>query len=462
MDNQAIIDEMMAKARAAQKELETRTQEEIDDYCFRCLKAFHDNARSMAVEAVEETGMGVAEHKVIKNEGGAMGAWWAIKGKKSRGVVEYDEEHMITKIAKPKGVIAGVIPTTNPNLTLLFNGIYALKGANTMIVSPHPRAKKSTHHVIDIFNEALKDTNAPANIFQCIEEPSIEMSGLLMSAVDTILATGGPGMVHAAYSSGTPAYGVGPGNQQTIFDDKYDDLEGAVDLTIFGCTFDNGIICADNRSFITPKSISGKIKDILLSRNALYIEDEATRDKVRDLLFPNGFGAINGEPVGKSVEWLCEQLGLECPEGCPIIVVKIDKWGADEPLSREKMVPLAVHIECEDVEQGIQIAKANLEMEGAGHSSTLMTNDSDLLIHAAEILPVCRIGQNINGQYTANAMCNVGLEPTATLGCGSWAGCSVSWNLGYKDLLNYTFVCHQWPEEKVPTPEDIWEGDRVW
>ena len=459
MDNQAIMDEMVAKARQALKELSTKTQEEIDTYCKVAIEAIRDNARELAYEAVEETGMGNPEHKVQKLIGGAGGCWLALKNKKSIGIIGEDKKNHLTFVAHPKGIIAGVIPTTNPNMTVMFNGVYAMKGANVIIVSPHPRAKKSTFHTIQLIEEALAKVGAPKNIFQAIEKPSIEMSQLLMATSDTILATGGEAMVHSAYSSGTPAYGVGPGNHQTIYDDRYENLDEAVDKTIFGCTYDNGIVCACNRSFITPKAISGKIKDLLLAKKAIYIEDAAMRDKVRELLFPNGFGAINGEPVGKDVKWLCDKLGLDMPEGCPIIVVKLDKYGADEPLVREKMVPLAVHIDAETKEDAVDIAIANLNMEGAGHSSGIMTDDPEFVKYAALRLPVSRIGVAQAGQFTANAFLNTGLEATGTLGCGSWAGCSVSWNLGYKDLINVSQIAWTWPEDECPTEDDIWNGD---
>lgn len=282
---------------------------------------------------------------------------------------------------------------------------------------------------------------------------------MIMSASDTVLGTGGPNMVKAAYTSGKPAYGVGAGNSQTIFDPEYDDLAKAVGQTVWGCKFDNGIICACNRSFITPKSISAKIVELMKNEKVYYTDDPAVRDRARQLLFPNGFGAINGKPVGQGVQDIAKMLDLEIPADTTIIVIKVDKYGADEPLCREKMVPLAVHIECEDVKDGLRIAKENLLMEGAGHSSVIHTNNKALAEEAACYLPVSRMLVNSIGQFSANATLECGLVPTATLGCGSWAGCSVSENLGYEHMINITRVPFPYPAEEVPSHEDIWNGN---
>ena len=361
-------------------------------------------------------------------------------------------------MAHPKGIISCVIPTTNPNITILFNGVYALKGRNVILCAPHPRAKRSTVHTCKIFQEALRKAGAPENIFQYVEEPNIELTQMMMAASDTVLGTGGPNMVKAAYSSGKPAYGVGPGNSQTIFDPEYDNLPMAVGQTVFGCKFDNGIICACNRSFITPKSISAKVVELMKAEKVFYVDDPAVRDRARELLFPNGLGAINGKPVGQDVQKIAKMLDLEIPADTSIIVIKVDKYGTEEPLCREKMVPLAVHIECEDVEEAIKIAKANLLMEGAGHSSVIHTNNEALVEHAACELPVSRMLVNCPGVFSANPALANGLCPTATLGCGSWAGCSVSENLGYEQLINVSRIAHVYPENEIPNHETVWNG----
>lgn len=459
MDNKAYLDQLIANGRKALKELEPYTQEQIDELCKVCCEAFAAHAEELAVEAVEETRLGNVPSKIAKNTGSPTGVWYAIKNKKSVGVIGEDPKRHLTFVAHPKGIVSCVIPTTNPNITILFNGVYALKGRNVILCSPHPRAKKSTVHTCKIFNEALKKAGAPDNIFQYVEEPNIELTQMMMAASDVVLGTGGVNMVKAAYSSGKPAYGVGPGNSQTIFDPEYDKLEDAIEQTIFGNTFDNGIICACNRSFITPKAISAQAVEYMRSHGAYYSDDPDLRDKARELLFPNGFGKINGAPVGQDVEVIADMLGIDIPEGTRTIVIKVDKYGADEPLCREKMLPLAVHIECEDIDEAIAIAKANLEVEGAGHSSVIHTNNKALIEKAACTLPVSRMLVNCPGVFSANPALANGLMPTATLGCGSWAGCSVSENLGFEELINISRVAYVYPENEIPTEDSVWNGD---
>ncbi len=459
MDNQAKLDLMIANARKALAELEPYTQEQIDELCRICCEAFKEHAVELAEEAVAETGLGNVPDKIAKNTGSADGVWYAIKNKKSVGVIGHDERHHLTLVAHPKGIISCVIPTTNPNITILYNGVYGLKGRNVILCSPHPRAKKSTAHTCQIFNDALKAAGAPDNIFQCVEDPDIEMTQMMMAASDTVLGTGGPGMVKAAYSSGKPAYGVGPGNSQTIFDEDYDNLKLAVEQTIFGNKFDNGIICACNRSFITPKSISDKVVNLMKEQKVYYIDNDEERDKLRELMFPNGFGKINGKPVGQNVLQVAEMAGLDIPEDTSIIVVKVNSYGKDEPLCREKMMPVAVHIECEDFKDGVRIAKENLFAEGAGHSSVVHTNNKEYVEYAGVTLPVSRLLVNCPGVFSANPALAVGMVPTATLGCGSWSGCSVSENLGYEHLINISRIAYVYPENEVPTSDDVWNGD---
>jgi NAD-dependent aldehyde dehydrogenases len=459
MDNRIVIDQMVANARTALKELESYSQEQIDELCKVCCMAFKEHAEELAKEAVEETGLGNVPDKIIKNVGSPDGVWYAIKNKKSVGIIGHDPQKLLTFVAHPKGIVSCVIPTTNPNITILFNGVYGLKGRNVMICAPHPRAKKSTAHTCTIFNEALEKAGAPANIFQCVEEPNIELTQMMMSASDVVLGTGGTSMVKAAYSSGKPAYGVGPGNSQAIFDEDYGDLEKGVSQTIFACGFDNGIICACNRSFITPKAISAKVLEIMRKEKVFYVDDKETRDRCRELLFPNGFGAINGKPVGVSVQRLAEMIGIKIPADTSIIVVKVDKYGSEEPLCREKMMPLAVHIEAEDFYDAVRIARENLLAEGAGHSSVIHSNNKEKIEYAAVTLPVSRVLVNSPGIFAANPALANGLFPTGTLGCGSWAGCSISENLGYTHLLNIARIAYVKPDDQIPTSDDVWTGD---
>ena len=412
MDNQATIDLMVANGRKALAELEKLSQEQIDAICKHCLQEFVKVGEELAKEAVEETGLGSVEYKIMKNCGTPTGVWYAIKGLKTRGIIGHDEKHHLTFVAHPKGIIAGVIPTTNPNMTVLVNGIYALKGANVLMFAP-----------------------------------------------DTVLGTGGPGMVKAAYSSGKPAYGVGAGNSQSIFDPEFGDLSGALDRFLLGNTFDNGIVCACNRCIIAPKSMTADIVKLLKEKHVHYIDDPKVVDQIRNVCFPNGFGKLNGDVVGVDVQTLAKMLGIEIPADTVSIGVKITKTGLDEPLTREKMFPLFTHLECEDFKDGVAMAKANLLAEGAGHSSIVYTSNKELIEYAGVELPVSRLLVDQPGMGCANAFNNNGLMPTSTLGCGSWSGCSISENLGPEHLINISRIAYVYPENEIPSEDDIWNGD---
>lgn len=461
MTNQECIDLLMKNAHKALAELAKFDQEKIDELCRACCDEFRAYGEELAKEAVEETGMGNVESKIAKNCGTPVGVWWALKGKKSIGIIKRDKEKALTYVAHPKGVISCVIPTTNPNMTILVNGIYALKGANVIICSPHPRAKKSTVHTIEILNKILKKHGAPDNIFQCVEDPNMELTHMMMAASDTVLGTGGTSMVKAAYSSGKPAYGVGPGNSHAIFDPDYDDIPGAVAKTIMSNCFDNGLVCACPRAFVTPKTISAKVVEELKKNKVFYTDDPAIRDKFRQLLFPNGYGKLGGDAVGHNVQEVAKMAGVDIPADTSIIVVKVDKHGFDEPLCREKMVPLAVHMEVDDLKQAVAFVKDDLLAEGAGHSSIIHSNNNDFIEYAALQLPISRVIVNSIGQGCANAMLDNSLVPTSTLGCGSWAGCSISENLTYMHLINISRIAYKLPPEKIPTEDEVFNSDKI-
>lgn len=459
MENKAIVEAMVLRAQEALAVLAGFNQEKIDSLCKAACFAFKEAGVDLAKEAIEETGMGDLESKIAKNTGSPTGVWYALKGKKSVGIIGHDEARRLTYVAKPKGILSCVIPVTNPNITVLFNGIYGLKGGNVMLVAPHPRARRSSMNTCRILNEAIVKAGGPDHVFQCAEAPNLELTQMIMAASDVILATGGANMVKAAYSSGKPAYGVGPGNVQAIFDEDYPELAKGISQTVFGCGFDNGIICACNRSFITPRSISDRAVEWMKKEKVYYVDDPMIRDQFRQLLFPNGFGAINGKPIGQRAVDVARMIDLSIPEDTSIIVVKLDKYGKDEPLSREKMMPLAAHIDCEDFEDGVRIAKANLLCEGIGHTSVVHTDSRAKCEYAALELPISRLLVNSPGVFAANPALANGLFPTGTLGCGSWGNNSISENLTYEHLINVSRIAWVKPDEAIPTEEDIWQGD---
>jgi succinate-semialdehyde dehydrogenase len=446
------VQELIRKSRVALKELEKYSQEKVDDLCIAIGKAVQDNAEALAKEAVEETRMGKYEDKVLKNFGTGGDIWSFMKGKKSVGVINEDKEKGLIYVAHPKGVIAAVIPTTNPNITPLANAMMAIKGRNTIINAPHPRAKKSSAHTVAIMNEAMRKLGAPENIIQIMEEPTMESTQELMRLCDVVVATGGMGLVKAAYSSGKPAFGVGQGNVQHIIADDYEDIETAIQHTIFGRCLDLGVICAGDQSIIMPKSKEGKVVEALRKNGAFYSDDKATVDKFRKVLFEDGH--VNGKLVGQPAKTLAEAAGVDIG-AANVIVLKADDYGSREPLCGEKMFPVIVALTYDNFEKGVEMAKENLLYQGAGHSAAIHTNSKDKAKLAGLVLPVSRICVNQPGVAAGGAGLGNFLPATASLGCGSWGGNSISENLTYEHLINVSRIAFP-RTDTPPTREEIW------
>lgn len=332
MDNQELVSQLVSNARKALAEFEKYNQEQVDACVKAVLVAFGEHAEELARETVEETRLGDLTSKIGKNSGSPDGIWYALKDKKSVGIIGYDEEQHLAYVAKPKGILCSVAPCTNPNVTAVFNAAYALKGRNVLIVAPHPRAKKTTLHTVQIMNEALAKLGAPENLLQCIEEPSIECTQLLMQNSDVIIATGGAGMVRSAYSSGHPAFGVGPGNVQTIIDKGFDYKEAAEQI-VAGRSYDNGLICAGNQSAIYPACDEAEFLAAMKDAGAYYVSDPDTVQKFRTALFPDG-RHINSKLVGQYPKDIAEAAGVEIPEWTRIILLKVDKANAGEKDAR--------------------------------------------------------------------------------------------------------------------------------
>ncbi|MCJ7836325.1 aldehyde dehydrogenase family protein [Cuneatibacter sp. NSJ-177] len=457
MNQQELLDHLVANARVALKEFEPYTQEQVDELIKAICLAFKEHALEFSKEVVEETGLGDYDSKVIKNTGSPDGVWYALKGKKSVGIIGEDKEQGLKYVATPKGILSSVAPTTNPNITVLFNAAFGLKGRNVLIVAPHPRAKKTTMHTVQVINDALAAKGAPKNLVQCIEEPSIELTQLLMQNSDVIIATGGAGMVKSAYSSGHPAFGVGPGNVQTIFDRDYD-YPLAVAQTVEGRKLDNGLICACNQSFIIPEEEEENIVACMKEQKVYYVGDPAEVDQFRKVLFPDG-RHINKDVVGQSVRKIAGMAGVTIPEDTSIIVLKVDRAnaGAADPLCGEKMCPVAIEITYDTFKHAVEIAKANLLYEGAGHSAVVHTNDPKKAEYCGTTLPVSRMLVNQPGVFAANPALANGLNPTSTLGCGSWGNNSISENLTYEHLINISRISCLKDESTIPTQEQIWE-----
>ena len=458
MKNDNMLEVLLNNARKALKEFESATQEEVDRYVKAMCLSFKEHAEELARLTIEETGLGDLEAKIEKNLGAPDGIWYDLNDKKSVGIIGEDPELKLKYVASPKGILASVAPTTNPNVTIIFNGTYAIKGRNVLIVAPHPRAIKTSLRTCEIMNDALKMEGAPDNLIQCIEEPSIELTQELMRNSNAIIATGGAGMVQSAYSSGHPAFGVGPGNVQTIFDRNYSDYKKAINQTVTGRKYDNGLICACNQSFIIPDEMENTLTDLMESENAYYVSDENTVNAFRNLMFPDG-KHINPKVVEQDIQTIGRMIGLEIPENIKIAVLKINKKniGEKDPLCGEKMCPVAISITYDTFEEAVDIAKANLDYQGSGHSSVVHTDDVEHAEYCVTELPVSRMLVNQPGIFAANPALANGFRPTSTLGCGSWGNNSISENLTFEHLINISRVGWMKDEEDIPTAEEIWK-----
>ncbi len=453
MDNQAYLDDLIARSRAAQKIVENYTQEQVDAICYAMAKAIYDNAEPLAKLAVEESRMGVYENKIAKNQGKSRIIWNSLKGKKSVGIIRVLEEEGIVEIAKPMGVIGAATPCTNPIVTPMCNAMFAVKGRNTIIISPHPRSKRCTKAIKELYDAEFEKLGVPKDIFLYIEEPSNELSALLMKNVDVVLATGGPGVVKAAYSSGKPSYGVGAGNVQGILDTDID-IKAAVKKIVASRTFDNGIICSGDQTIIAPRCDYDAIIDEFKAQGAYYVEDKETVDKVRETVFPNG--VMNKNLVGQSALKLAEAAGLDVPADTKMIIVKAAGCGKDDLFSKEKMCPLMSAYAYDTWEEAVAIANANLNVEGKGHSVSIQSNNKEHIEYAGEVLPVSRVLINqICATQNGGAFSN-SLSPTTTLGCGSWGNNSISENLSYYHLYNITRVAYEKEGWSQPSDEEIW------
>lgn len=448
------VTELMQRARAAQKIAEGYTQEQVDVLVRAIGKFVYDNAEDLAKRAVEESGMGVYEDKVAKCLGKSKNIWNSLKGKKSVGIIEENEETGILKVAKPKGVVAAITPVTNPVVTPMCNAMFAIKGRNAIIIAPHPKTKKVNWYLVEQFRKILTELGAPADLIQTVEEPSVDLSSELMKAADTVIATGGAGMVKSAYSSGKPALGVGPGNVQVIVDRDVDKEEAAKKI-IAGRIFDNGIICSGEQSIIAHRDDYSELMDLFVKNGAYYIDDKEKIAAFREAVFPGG-GAISRKVVGQSVQKVAEIAGVEVPEGTRVIILGVDAVGAKEALCKEKMCPILVGIKYDSFEEAVSIAKENLLVEGAGHTTAIHSDDLEHIRYAGEQLPISRLIVNQPSSTNAGGNMLNGFSPTTTLGCGSWGNNSISENLNYTHLINISQIGLLRKNVVIPTDEEIW------
>ena len=442
IDNAEALEAKMAAMKEAQKLFAAYTQEQVDKI-FKAAATAADKARiPLAKMAVEETGMGVVEDKVIKNHYASEYIYNAYKNTKTCGVIEEDLVYGIKKIAEPIGLIAAVIPTTNPTSTAIFKTLLALKTRNAIIISPHPRAKGCTIAAAKLVLEAAVKAGAPEGIIGWIDVPSLELTNLVMRDADIILATGGPGMVKAAYSSGKPALGVGAGNTPVIIDDTAD-IRLAVNSIIHSKTFDNGMICASEQSVTVLESVYQAVKDEFQYRGCYFLKGDEL-DKVRKTIIING--ALNAKIVGQKATTIAEMAGVKVPENTKILIGEVESVDISEEFAHEKLSPVLAMYKAKTFDEALAKAEQLVADGGYGHTSSLYinTNEKEKMAKHAAAMKTCRILVNTPSSHGGiGDLYNFKLAPSLTLGCGSWGGNSVSENVGVKHLINIKTVAER-------------------
>ena len=443
VDSVEALEKALKRIREAQKIFGTYSQEQVDKIFFEAAMAANRARIPLAKMAVAETGMGIVEDKVIKNHYASEYIYNAYKDTKTCGIIDEDKAAGIIKIAEPIGVVAAVIPTTNPTSTAIFKTLLALKTRNGIIISPHPRAKNSTIAAAKIVLEAAVKAGAPEGIIGWIDVPSLDMTNTVMKESDIILATGGPGMVKAAYSSGKPAIGVGAGNTPAIIDDTADILL-AVNSIIHSKTFDNGMICASEQSVIVLDKIYKKVKKEFADRGCYFLNEEET-EKVRKTIIING--SLNAKIVGQTAHKIAELSGINVPENTKILIGEVENYDLSEEFAHEKLSPVLAMYKAKDFDDALVIAEQLIEDGGLGHTSSLYANEitaREKLEKFAHRMKTCRILLNTpSSQGGIGDLYNFSLAPSLTLGCGSWGGNSVSENVGVAHLLNTKTVAER-------------------
>ena len=443
VDSVESLEKALGRVREAQKKFATYTQSQVDEIFKAAALAANAQRIPLAKMAVEETGMGIVEDKVIKNHYAAEYIYNAYRDTKTCGVIEEDKAFGVTKIAEPIGVVGAVIPTTNPTSTAIFKTLISLKTRNGIIISPHPRAKNSTIAAAKVVLEAAVKAGAPEGIIDWVDVPSLDMTNMIMKESDIILATGGPGMVKAAYSSGTPALGVGAGNTPAIIDDSAD-ITLAVNSIIHSKTFDNGMICASEQSVIILDSIYDKVKQEFLTRGCYFLDEEET-EKVRKTIIING--ALNAKIVGQKAHTIASLAGVEVPQNTKILIGEVESVDISEEFAHEKLSPVLAMYKAKDFADALAKAEQLVADGGYGHTSSLYANEitaRDKINEFGNRMKTCRILLNTpSSQGGIGDLYNFKLAPSLTLGCGSWGGNSVSDNVGVKHLLNIKTVAER-------------------
>lgn len=443
VNNLESLTSKIAAVRKAQVTFSTFTQEQVDEIFLKASMAANNSRVDLARLAVEETKMGILEDKVIKNHFASEYIYNQYKDEKTCGVISEDPSFGLTKIAEPIGVIAAVIPTTNPTSTAIFKILLALKTRNAIILSPHPRAKKSTIAAARLIQDAAVKAGAPKEVIAWIDEPSVELSKFLMAESDLILATGGPGMVKAAYSSGKPAIGVGAGNTPAIIDETAH-LKMAVNSILISKSFDNGVICASEQSVIVLEQVYQQVKIEFLERGA-YILSKKEVEEMRKIILVDGH--LNSNIVGQSAHTIAKMANIDVPEATKILIGEVVSVGLEEPFAHEKLSPVLAMYKARSFDDALDKAEKLVQLGGFGHTSSLYTDSMKSKDRIVKFGAMMKTGRTIINMPAAQGaigdIYNFKLAPSLTLGCGSWGGNSVSENIGVKHLLNIKQVAER-------------------
>tara|TARA_B100000941_G_C28505720_1_gene557168 strand:- start:2116 stop:3504 length:1389 start_codon:yes stop_codon:yes gene_type:complete len=448
------INDLVKRARIAQAKYESFTQQQVDAVVRDIGKFVYDNAEALAKMAVDETEMGSYEDKILKNRGKARVIWNNLKGKKSRGVIGEETETNLVFVAKPMGVVAAVTPVTNPIVTPMCNGMFALKTGNAVIFASHPKAQKCAEYLTYEFMKIVKSHQGPDDLIQVVTNGSVEKTQQLMQSADVVVATGGGAMVKSAYSSGKPSFGVGAGNVPVIIDRNIN-LKEAVEKIVDGASFDHGIICSHEQFVLAPEENFDRTIELFTNTGKVWFTDDQSQiQKLREVVFPDGH--LNKDVVGKSASDVGKMAGIEVPESVRLILLPADGSGTQDVLAKEKLCPVIAIVPYATFENAVAMAKANLLVEGAGHSAALHSNNDQNIKMAGIELPISRLVVNQPSSTTAGGSLTNGFAPTTTLGCGSWGGNSISENLDYKHLMNVSRIGKVIIDKEVPSDDEIW------
>jgi succinate-semialdehyde dehydrogenase len=447
------VEELIQRARKAQAEWEKADQKRIDAVVREIGKTVHDNAESLAKLTVEETQIGNYEDNVRQDKRKAMIIWQSLKGRKSVGIVKRDKKTGLVEVAKPVGVVAAILPMTIPVTNFMSNAMFSVKSRNAVIAAPHPKSKKTVASTLSLVLDALKKFDVPDHLIQSLSEPSIDLTKELMTQADVVVATGGMPMVKSAYSSGKPAYGVGPGNVQCIVDRKVD-IDDVVSKIVDGRAFNNGLPCACEQAVLVHRDDVEAVLQSFAKQKAALVEDVEAVKRLSGLLYVDG--VLNRDGMGVSATELAERIGISVPKDTRILLVKADPKDEANVLRKEKLSPVTLVYTYSKFEEAVAVAKSNILLQGIGHSVAIHSNSKKHIEAVALAMPVTRVIVNQCATTSAGGSFLNGFGATTTLGTGFWGNTLLTGNLDFTHLLNYTKIGYLPSGAKIPSDEEIW------